>query len=305
MFQQVTQVIQEIVQLERRQIEERAEANQRRLNLFVALLAVATVAPVVVKVEPVSGTGWLAGALWVLLAGLVLFFLCYLFWGPISAVASNWRARRQRHLVGQISRIYGLVTQATRVVATLVELRRLSAGKERGDTESLWQTLESLDEQACADLLAVWDAIEQRARRRDARSQRIAVEALRLKGKGPSAWRKTLRWLFRQGDPELDLLVSQADDWLIAATLLDDRPVPFVLPRALCLLRFKGAQFSSGGVVSDAEFERVFDVMGYPDREREQLETWAREAAPELSAREFVEQLKKKSISASRSTEVR
>jgi hypothetical protein len=83
-------------------------------------------------------------------------------------------------------------------------------------------------------------------------------------------------------------------EWFVISTeLVDNRPLPYWLPVALCLYRYK---YDS---VSDQEFQRVLKRYDFNDDEIKKIDTLV-EQSKSLPPRAFVSKLRKAGVSALR-----
>lgn len=142
--------------------------------------------------------------------------------------------------------------------------------------------VERWDQAACTELIRVWEWLKQTEEKEKKIKDRLTV------------------------------LHHQIHRFVLALDLLDNRPAPLPLPRALALYRYKSTDFVPSSVISDFEFEQVLNGYGFDDDEVRAIDAWVdrplseipglRERYPKLAqqgkrlrdlpARDFVEALR-------------
>ncbi|MEN3002702.1 MAG: hypothetical protein ABDI19_12805 [Armatimonadota bacterium] len=258
---------------EKRREEEvqREERRQRILGYGLAFLATITAFPLLIgqmnwqELQHVIGH-WPAKFQWLgnllreahpylvliatLSAGIIITFLLTMIIWTAVASRSKRKAEEQQDEWQQIGRqimeVWQLVNQIMPDIRKLRKQAFVSRAQanETDDVRSLRQRVDEKDREACDMLLKVWQ------------------------------WLRQFEYHDESILPRMADLEQKVHRFVILTELLDNRPVPFPFPVALCLFRYKSTDFVGSSVVSDFEFEQIFHGYGYDDDEVEAIEQW-------------------------------
>ena len=129
------------------------------------------------------------------------------------------------------------------------------------------QAIDQMDQSVCKDLVKIWDALA---------SGRSAEAAT------PNA---------------IEGLRNEVERFILQTELFANQPDRLWLPRALCLFRFRCADFVSRIVISDVVFRNTLRAFGFNSGELDTLGRYAREWSA-CSAQEFIDKLNELGVSA-------
>lgn len=286
-FRSVTTALQSMLDQQDREEREREERNNRILGYGLAALAAVTAFPILIgeqnwdELQAVAGewTGpfeWIASLLEVshsalvliatLSAGTLIFLLFGLLMWWVFAPQIRWHRDELSHLGGRIGDLRLLADVAEIKLTRL--LQAASAQAEPQEIEKLRQELETLDTQACEQLVQAWNWLEEKQSRAMRPNSVADVEGY------AEALRADTEWL------------------IVSNELLDNRLAPYWLPRALCIYRYR---YDS---VSPYEFKLVLSRYGFSAEEIETVDDLVKQLREELPPQEFVIRLVEKGVSA-------
>jgi hypothetical protein len=278
---------QKMVSEQQREDQERTDRNTRILGYGLAALAAVTAFPILIGQNDWKALrkeiaawpdsfGFLAGALQSLHPHLVviatvsaIFFIALLIamlaW---SIMAQNLplQGRRDRlsYIGGKIGELKMLAEVASPTVNELIRESFRAPAISRIDPDvaepepvkELRQNLATLDESACERMVEVWNW--------------LGGKESRATERGPVSDMKT----------HAELLRDETERFIVSTELLNIRPVPYPLPRTLCLYRYRD------GYVSGEEFRSVLRWYGFSDQEIESIdlavEEWKHLPLPQL-----------------------
>jgi hypothetical protein len=134
---------------------------------------------------------------------------------------------------------------------------QITAAQEMGQDE-LWQQVDVLDDEAVKILSGLWQAL------------RRGVDSTGREGK-PRHGKPLTPKVRVQGVHEWE---SRARLLEHAIELFDLMPRTIVLPRALCVLRFKSTDFNTRTAISDWDFGASLGAAGFSSPEVDALKSW-------------------------------
>lgn len=261
---------------------EQHERNQRILGYGLAALAAITAFPILIgqmnwdELRQVI-SHWPKSFLWVgailealhpylvliatISAGVIIAFLLgLLIWTALPSKVQRGRVaveqgeqegedKEWQEIGAKIIQVWQLVEHTKETVSELRELAfisRRAPGEESEKVKALRRQVDKWDQEACERLIEVWEWLK-----------RIEQES--------------------EAPPkdELEWLKLRVHRFIIATELLDNRPVPFPFPVALCLFRYKSTDFVASTVVSNFEFEQILNGYGFDDDEVKAIDRWA------------------------------
>lgn len=261
---------------------EREERHQRILGYGLAALAAITAFPILIgqmdwnELQQVI-SHWPKPFLWigailkalhpylVLIATISAAVVIALLLGLLVWTALQNKVQRGRMVVDQgeqegedkewqeigvkIIQVWQLVEHTKETVNELRKMAFISRrvpGEELEEVKALRWQVDKWDQEACERLIEVWEWLK-----------RIEQET--------------------EATPkdELDWFKLRVHRFIVATELLDNRPVPFPFPLALCLFRHKSTDFVSSTIVSDFEFEQILNGYGFDDDEVRAIDRWA------------------------------
>lgn len=240
-FSGVLTALSDMLDLERREEQDRQARSQRTLSLAVAALTIVMAFPIVI-----GQLGWgdikTASEFWPSIVDWNSYLLDSMHADAVLGVIVFVL------LISGFLAMYMLLTMWpfgrrgwTYIPSKIAEVWLLAEGAGETWPEKPADTIDALDKNACDVLVDVLDRIL-KMRRRD-------------EGRQPSS-RGDINAIRRQ----VELIISVIE-------LFGSRPAPLWLPRALCLLRYQSERLVSESVVSDDEFQRVLTVFGFDHKE--------------------------------------
>lgn len=255
---------------------EQEERRQQTLNYFLALLAAVSAFPILIGQMGWSELRQVLSRWWI---GKVL-QAAHPYLAPIAVLTAG---------VGIVSLLVVLARSAVQA-RTLSRAQQLAAQGRQAPTEKeeVWRELGS-------QIVQVWqrvDRAEEMINRLHheafvSRSSTLAAEELLRLRRQVDEWDREacetlvrvwewLQHMKQQDEPEdnLEWLKQQIHQFIVLTELLGQRPVPFLLPVALCLFRYRSTDFVQRSVVSDFEFERILNGYGFEDSEVEAIDQW-------------------------------
>lgn len=255
---------------------EQEERRQQTLNYFLALLAAVSAFPILIG---------------------------QMGWSELRQVLSLWWIGKVLQAAHPYLTPFAVLTAGTVIVSLMVLLtrsavqsRRLSrtqqlatqGGRATAESEEDWRTLGS-------HIVQVWQRVDRAKEtinrlRHEAfvsRSSTLAAEELLRLRRQVDEWDREacetlvrvwewLQHMKQQDEPEdnLEWLKQQIHQFIVLTELLGQRPVPFLLPVALCLFRYRSTDFVQRSVVSDFEFEQILNGYGFEDSEVAAIDQW-------------------------------
>lgn len=299
--------LEELLEEEGREEREREERNQRVLGYALAALAAVTAFPLLIgqmdwaelKETMERWPGFFAG-LASLLQAVQPFLTLISIAGAISVISillvvvlRSFLPPRgdpeERELERQgeaLIRVRETIREGLPLIRSLREQafisHRIPDQEEPSEVQRMRRQVEEWDQAACTELIRVWE------------------------------WLKLTEEKEKKSEDRLTALHHRIHRFVVALDLLDNRPAPLPLPRALALYRYKSTDFVRSSVISDFEFEQVLNGYGFDDDEVRAIDAWVdrplseisglRERYPELAqqgkrlrdlpARDFVEALR-------------
>lgn len=211
--------------------------------------------------------------------GMLILSLVIVVFGYAFYQIYHYFGRSEDPNIDRIRHLWDLVEQSHDLV---LKARSLLLEQIDGDVQA---ELEQADEKASALLCQIFSTL----REPEKPSKRLR--------QFPRVWRE-----FHWGTGVAEWVERNALlRWLIA--LFDLRPDTIPLPRTLCLLHYKGAQFQTRSSISDWEFERSLRWAGFSSDEVVRLREWLshpanKEAIEKMECKEFLEFLKEKGVRA-------
>lgn len=188
--------------------------------------------------------------------------------------AYRYFARAEEPTMERIQHLWDLVKQADGLAQR--------ARSQQGEIQS---RLEQMDEETSMLLCGVFSELRETEKPSKRFWQLSSVWRELGWGKGVAEW------------AEQNALLR----WMIA--LFDLRPDTVPLPRTLCLLHYKGAEFQSRSSVSDWEFERSLRRAGFASSEADRLQRWLsleanKRAIEKMECEAFLKLLKEYGVTA-------
>lgn len=255
---------------------EQEERRQQTLNYFLALLAAVSAFPILIGQMGWSELQQVLSLWWI---GKVL-QAAHPYLAPIAVLTAG----------------AGIVSLLVVLARSAVQARRLSRVQQvvaqrrhaSAERDEVWRELGS-------QIVQVWQGVDRAKEtinqlRHEAfvshSSTLAAEELLRLRRQVDEWDREACETLIRvwewlqqtkqQDEPEdnLEWLKQRIQQFIVLTELLDQRPVPFPLPVALCLFRYRSTDFVEHSVVSDFEFEQILNGYGFEDSEVAAIDQW-------------------------------
>lgn len=287
--------LEELLEEEGREEREREERNQRVLGYALAALAAVTAFPLLIgqmdwaELKETMGRwpGFLAG-LASLLQAVQPFLTLISVTGAISVISillvvvlrsflpprGDPEERELERLGEVLIRVRETIREGLPLIRSLREQAFISHQipdkEEPPEVQRMRRQVEEWDQAACMDLTRVWEWLKQ-------------TEEEKEKEGGKE----------KKIEDRLTVLHHRIHRFVLALDLLDNRPAPLPLPRALALYRYKSTDFVRSSVVSDFEFYQVLNGYGFDDDEVQAIDAWVdrplseipvlRERYPELA----------------------
>ncbi|MEJ5241892.1 MAG: hypothetical protein WHS87_11905 [Anaerolineales bacterium] len=237
----------------------------RMLSLLVGALALLIALPQFVPgsvITPDTYPHWLKAVLplpmlEVLVRASVGIIIGWLILGSMSyALYRVWRyfVSPEELTSRQIRNLWELVERATSLV------QEARSQRTRLSHEEIQTRLEQMDEEASTLLCRIFDTLHQ--------MERSSHNRARIPHHLRHVW-KELLW-----GPGISEWVERNVRLRHLMALFDLRPDNIPLPRTLCLLHYKGAEFQSRSSISDWEFERSLRLAGFSSSEADRLREW-------------------------------
>ena len=159
------------------------------------------------------------------------------------------RRPRQRHKF-----IKGVQRFRAQVDTANTYLQRAKAS-EQGEAAEIWKQIDELDDEAVRILGDLWKELRKSAEAGD-KDQKKNQPARKIQPRSVREWEARARLMEH------------------AIELFDLAPTTIVLPRALCVLRFKSTDFQSRTAISDWDFDRSLRVAGISLPQAGTLRSW-------------------------------
>jgi hypothetical protein len=282
--------LQNTVEQQRREEQAREEENARVLGYGLAALAATAAFPIIIgqldwdalRKEMHQWAGWALPFQWSArtLQALhpALVFVAMVAAGILIVILSGFLLRvLQRRLLPMDWWRRGELSDMGRTVEELQLLLKVAIpkiaqlGQSRSDSTAakVRRDIDKLDKKACKRLVRVWEWLI----KKESRTSKLGYTA------NTKVYNKALR--------------ARTEWFVISTELVDNRPLPYWLPVALCLYRYK---YDS---VSDQEFQRVLKRYDFNDDEIKKIDTLV-EQSKSLPPRAFVSKLRKAGVSALR-----
>lgn len=276
------QIVRTLIEEESREEREREERNQRTLSYALAALAAVTALPLLIgqmgweelqatikrwpepfvqlfpflqTIQPILTMIGMAAAL------LIIFILMFVLSSRFLPSREDMLEREWNRLGRLLIETWELIRQDRPQIHDLRKLAFTShtiPGKaEPAEVRRMREEVERLDEEVCERLVQVWEWLKQQEEKGKNKDRLIALH-------------------------------YRIHFFTMALELLDRRPSPLPLPRALCLYRYKSTDFVRSSVVSDFEFEQVLNGYGFDDDEAHAIDAWVEQPLreiPELASR--------------------
>lgn len=317
-FRGVSTALQDVLDQEQREEQEREERRGRVLSYGLAALVTVTAFPILIgeldweqlqdEISKWSGVvKWIGGIFQTSHSSLVFVatvsasILIALLLGIILLTFLRLDRRRRvwtfllpdqrrKSKVAKSGRKIVKVGQLARgAEPAIVELQKVASdsvavagSNEPEPVAALRQEIDAKDKEACNLLVEVWTWLDGRPQDPELRPVLVKV------------W----NWLLGrpqkskpQDTADAQALHAEVDRFIIRAELLDNRLVPFPLPLALCLYRYRV------DVVSDFEFQQVLNWYGFTDEEVKKIKNIV-EQNKHLPPRGFVNTLRQNGVSA-------